>query len=93
MRGQDDGEDWLKWCQENTGWLAREFLRAVDEEESVRPFFGSWYDIRGKSQTGYFLGHELIARLEGRLSLQEIALLEDYADRLRGELEHMAIGT
>jgi hypothetical protein len=85
----DSEDDWLAWCQEHAEWLAKEFLRAVDAEESVRPFFGSWYDIRGRKQCGYFLGHELIRRLEARLSLKEIALLSDVDVILRRELEAM----
>lgn len=42
---------------------------------SVRGFFGSWYDIAGRRQTGYYVEHELIKRLEATMSLKEIALL------------------
>ena len=77
---QDEEEiDWLGWCQENRSWLATEFFRSVQREESTRPFFGSWYDIRGYKQTGYFLGHELIQILAGEMSLHEIGLIEDMA--------------
>jgi hypothetical protein len=81
------GQDWLAWCQEQKEWLAAEFLRRVAQGESVRPFFGSWYDIRGRKQCGYFLGHELIRRLECSMSLEEIALLENVGDWVRRELE------
>jgi hypothetical protein len=43
----------------------------------VRPFFGSWYDIRGRKQTGYYLGHEVIDRLAETMPLSDIALLEE----------------
>ena len=33
--------------------LTAEFLRTVDAGEPVSPFFGSWLEICGKSQTGY----------------------------------------
>jgi len=72
-------KDWLGWCQENRSWLAAEFIRSVNTDESTRPFFGSWYDIQGYKQTGYFLGHELIQLLAADYSLHEIALIDDLA--------------
>jgi hypothetical protein len=83
---QSKGE-WLAWCQGHKGWLAAEFLKTVDAGQSVTPFFGSWSEIRGKSQTGYFLGREAIEELEKRFSLKEIALLEDAEGSLRPILE------
>jgi hypothetical protein len=84
------GKDWLAWCQEHEGWLAAEFVRRVDQGESVRPFFGSWYDIGGRKQCGYFLGHELIRRFQVGMSLEEIALLDNADEWLRRELEKRA---
>jgi hypothetical protein len=49
----------------------------VDAGESVRPFFGSWYDIKDYKQTGYNLGHEMVKSLTAGESLPEIALAED----------------
>ena len=72
-----------------TRWLAAEFLRRVDQGEDMRPFFGSWFDLRGKKQTGYFLGHELIARLQQRMSLRDVALLTDIESHLRPLLIQM----
>ena len=74
---------WRKWCEQNIGWLAAEFLRRVDQGEDMRPFFGSWFDLRGQKQTGYFLGHELIRTLQKKMSLQEVALLTDIESRLQ----------
>ncbi len=88
---QDEArKDWLDWCQENRGWLAAEFLRRVNKGESTRPFFGSWYEIQGYKQTGYFLGHELIKTLAATYSLREIALLQDFAAPLIQLLEEMS---
>jgi hypothetical protein len=81
---------WREWCQANEGWLAAEFLRAVDSGESLRPFFGSWYDIRGWKQTGYFIGHSVIEHLEARMDLRELALLGEIEPRMRNELESLA---
>ena len=76
MMGRKDHE-WVDWCRTNRSWLAAEFLRRVEAGESVRPFFGSWYDLQGYKQTGYFLGHELIKELAINNSLLEIASMED----------------
>lgn len=87
---QKNSDDWLHWCQRNKGWLAAEFLRTVDMGDSVSPFFGSWFEICGKIETGYFLGHEVIVELEKRLSLQEIALLDSAEAYSRPILEQIA---
>jgi hypothetical protein len=81
---------WLDWCQEHKGWLAARFLAAVDADEPVRPFFGSWHDIRGRRQCGYFLGHELIMELEASASLKEIALLGGIEEQFRRVLAEFA---
>jgi len=86
----DPEMEWQKWCEQNIGWLAAEFLRRVDQGEDMRPFFGSWFDLRGRKQTGYFLGHELIAILQKRMSLQEIALLTNVENHLRPLLFQLA---
>jgi hypothetical protein len=77
MRSAGRGEDWLGWCHENKAWLAAEFLRVVEEGETTRPFFGSWYDLRGHKQTGYFLGHEVVNNLAHTMALTDIALLDE----------------
>ncbi len=79
--------EWLPWCQARRGWLAARFLETVDAGEPVTPFFGSWFEIEGRRQTGYFLGGEAILELEKRFSLKEIALLDDVERWLRPILE------
>jgi hypothetical protein len=74
QRDMAHGKRWLSWCQQHESWLAKEFLERL-ERASVKDFFGSWFGIQGKSQTGYFLGHEFIRELEKSYSLKEIALL------------------
>jgi len=61
----------------------------VETGDPVSPFFGSWFEICGKSQTGYFLGHEVIVELENRLSLREIALLDSAEPYARPILKQM----
>jgi hypothetical protein len=68
-------EEWLSWCEKRKSWLAKEFLKRLEKQVSVNDFFGSWFNIQGKIQTGYFLGHALIRELEKTYNLREIALL------------------
>ena len=89
-QASESDDDWLEWCQSHKGWLAKEFLRRVDTAESISAFFGSWLDIEGKSETGYFLGHALVKDLQKSLGLKGVALLDDIEGRLRPMLEKMA---
>jgi len=65
---------WLDWCGKNKGRLAALFLEKAKEGD-VKDFFGSWFAIEGRSQTGYFLGHELVKSWEEDAPLREIAVL------------------
>jgi hypothetical protein len=87
--GFHQGVEWLSWCQENKAHLASEFLTIVDKGESAIRFFGSWYKIFGKSETGYYLGYEAIKELEKQFSFKDIALLEDVAVYLRPIIKDM----
>jgi hypothetical protein len=71
-------KDWASWCEQNKGWLAKEFLKRLNTYAPalVNDFFGSWFSIQGKKQTGYFLGHAFICELEKTYSLREIAFLK-----------------
>jgi len=84
-------EAWLRWCRRQKGWLAREFLRVVEEGGDIRVFFGSWFDVEGHKQTGYFLGHEAVRRLEEQMSLQDIALIEDVEAVFREVVKEIAL--
>ena len=68
-------KEWLPWCQQNRSLLAKEFLKRLKKQAPINDFFGSWFNIQGKGQTGYFLGHAFIRELEKTGSLKEIALL------------------
>ena len=83
-------EGWQEWCRANVGWLAAEFVRVAGSGESTRPFFGSWYELQGWKQTGYYLGQRVIERLEAGMDLREIALLDEIEPLLRNELEILA---
>jgi hypothetical protein len=70
---QTDQPEWLGWCTEQRGWLAHEYLRLAGNGEETRPFFGSWFEVRGYRQTGYFLGHELVNFWRRDTTLESIA--------------------
>jgi hypothetical protein len=74
-------KEWLVWCEQHEGWLAKEFLKRIKKQVSVKDFFGSWFNIQGKKQTGYFLGHALIRELEKTYGLREIVLFN--AEKVR----------
>jgi hypothetical protein len=84
--------DWLAWCERHRSWLARKFLRDVASHRSTRPYFGSWFDVRGQVESGYYLGAEMIRGWTDTRSLREIAVLpEPEARRLsRSALRVMA---
>lgn len=84
-------EGWLEWCRAHKGWLAAEFLRTVDAGQPVHAFFGSWFEIEGMKETGYFLGYEVVRELARGLDWQAIALLEDVEGHLRPVLARYAI--
>jgi hypothetical protein len=81
---------WLEWCQDHQAWLAAEFLRTVDAGKPVSAFFGSWFELAGRSETGYYLGHELIKELEKRFAWLEVACLESLGDHARTIIERFA---
>jgi len=87
---RSNDKDWLSWCHEHKSWLAQEFLRFVEDGKSVSAFFGDWYEIKGRKQCGYFLGHELVKELQENISLKQIALLDDIEGRFRCILEKFA---
>jgi hypothetical protein len=84
--------DWLAWCSSHRAWLARRFLRDVAAHRSVRPFFGSWYNVRGQIECGYFLGQQVIQDWLKTNSLVEIARLpeSEIPSRTRRTLQRMA---
>lgn len=83
------GADWYDWCKVNKQQLTRRFMKTVEDNESVSSFFGSWYEISGKSETGYYLGYEVIKELQKQFSLKDIAFFDDvrvYLQPIIGEL-------
>lgn len=71
-----DKNGWLTWCADHREELYREYLTRLERGESLQPFFGDWSSLHGKSDTGYYLGGELIRSLAEKYSLRELAALE-----------------
>jgi hypothetical protein len=69
--------DWLRWCHHHRAWLAAKFLRDAEARRSMRPFFGSWYNIRGHIDCGYYLGQDMVREWTETASLQEVAVLPE----------------
>lgn len=88
--GYDEKGGWYFWCRSNESWLAQEFLRRVEAGESLRPFFGSWHDLQGHKQCGYYLGHEVLRQLEKEQDLHTLALLDNVEGTMREVLERMS---
>ncbi len=76
--------DWLPWCTSHRAWLAAKFLRDVRARRSLRPFFGSWYKIRGHIECGYYLGQQIVRDWTKVASLKGVALLPEPTVRRRG---------
>ena len=83
-------QDWLKACRENKSILAEEFLSRVNQGQEFRDFFGSWYDVAGIPQAGYFLGSQIMRPLIEQEGAEQTALLVDLEAALRPALEVMA---
>lgn len=64
---------WLDWCVAHEPELARMYLGAMSNREEWRRFFGSWFDVQGWRQTGYFLGCRFIQRQSRDCSLAKLA--------------------
>lgn len=68
-----DKDGWLDWCRENETEIKKEFLRRMDNKESVQDFFGDWCSYNGHSDVGYYLGCRFMRYLMKTYSLKEIA--------------------
>lgn len=68
-----DTDHWLDWCNANRQSLYKEYIRRIDNDESVQQFFGDWCNYNGKSDVGYYLGCELVKTLSERFTLYQLA--------------------
>lgn len=70
------GNEWIEECNSNKEQLKTLYLSALlDESNRIKEFFGDWFKVLGISDTGYFLGAELIKELNSRYSVEYIACL------------------
>ncbi len=89
---------WPSWCEKHRRWLAAKFLEDVAARRSVRPFFGSWYSVKGQVETGYYLGAEVIREWRRTRSFESCAIVPEDAARhltrktLRGIAGHGPAG-
>ncbi|MBO5857125.1 MAG: hypothetical protein J6Q87_02635, partial [Clostridia bacterium] len=66
-------DGWLNWCYEHENEIKKEYLRRLDNKESVQDFFGDWCSYNGYSDVGYFLGCRFVRYLMKKNTLKEIA--------------------
>ncbi len=66
-------DGWLDWCRKNESEIKKEYLRRMDNRESIQDFFGDWCSYKGYSDVGYFLGCCFVRYLMKSYSLKEIA--------------------
>lgn len=70
-----DKDGWLAWCQENEGSIKREYLRRMEQGESVQDFFGDWARYEGHPDVGYYLGVRFVRGLYEKYGLKQTAVL------------------
>lgn len=68
--------DWLDWCKENENLIKTEYLKRIQNKESVQDFFGDWRSFMDHSDVGYYLGTSFVRFLMNDYSLQEIASMK-----------------
>jgi hypothetical protein len=81
--------NWASWCQHHKKLLAKKYLDTVDSGKPVTPFFGSWHNIRGKIETGYYLGHEAVMEIENQIGSEELATID--ADKVETNFKPILI--
>lgn len=86
---QELGEPgWVSWCSANLKNLARTFLSlAGNGTVAVRPFFGSWYEVDGHKESGYYLGFRAIKQCIAQRGLLRTALLNP--GEVEEEMQHV----
>lgn len=66
-------DGWLDWCLSNEKEIKKEYLKRINNNESVQDFFGDWCNYKGYSDVGYFLGTQFVRYLLKKYPLREIA--------------------
>ena len=67
---------WLDWCKENESLIKTQYLKRMENRESVQNFFGDWCSFMEHSDVGYYLGTAFVRFLMKDYSLQEIASMK-----------------
>lgn len=67
---------WLDWCKENESLIKTQYLKRMENKESVQDFFGDWCSFMEHSDVGYYLGTAFVRFLMKDYSLQEIASMK-----------------
>lgn len=70
-----DKNGWLDWCEKNEHRIAREYLRRIEQGESVQDFFGDWCEFEGRSDVGYYLGARVVHRIREERGLEDLVEL------------------
>lgn len=81
-------EGWLEWCSCHEANLARRYLLSMGDAQEWRRFFGSWFEVDGWRQTGYYLGCKFIEEMEKTHKICDIAIWGE-ADVKRNALRHL----
>jgi len=93
-RSPSSHPSWSAWCRRNRARLAARFLSATRRHGSVDRFFGSWWNIDGYVETGYFLGAAVVEDWERGASLREISTWSParVRSRARASMVRLAAG-
>jgi len=86
------GGEWLAWCQRQLPRLAARYLDDIENNRPVNAYFGSWLEVDGHSQTGIYLGYELLQLHTRELSLNEVAQQTDVEAHSLRLLRELAVG-
>ena len=64
---------WVGWCEDHLSHLAELFLSEVEAGGETNRFFGSWFNVDGWKETGYYLGERVVNLME--LPFNDLACL------------------
>lgn len=71
------GTEWLESCTANKRDLKSLYLKALyNQDEGTKHFFGDWFRVKDISDAGYFLGAELMNKLDKKYNIEQIARLK-----------------
>ncbi|QQY80240.1 hypothetical protein EDD65_10358 [Keratinibaculum paraultunense] len=70
------GIEWENACKLNEDRLKELYLEALkDKDKGTNDFFGDWFQVLGLSDTGYFLGKQMMKKLKNKYNIVDIAKL------------------